>query len=110
MNLMKYQGYEARIEYEEGDTIFHGRVLGIKDIISFEGTCVEELKGAFAEAVEDYLDFCKEKGIHPEKSYSGNFIIRATPELHEKISRRADRENTSLNQWIVKVLEKQVGD
>ena len=107
MNIMKYQGYEARIEYEEGDNVFHGRVLGIRDIISFEGACVEDLKGAFAEAIEDYLDFCEEKGIEPEKSYSGNFIVRTSPDLHARISLCAERENTSLNQWVVKVLEKQ---
>ena len=105
MDTIKYKGYEARIGYIEGDDVFYGRVLGVRDIITFEGTSIEELHGAFAEAIDDYLEYCQQEGIQPEKSYSGKFLIRTSPELHAKFSQIAEKEETSLNQWVVKTLE-----
>lgn len=105
MDTMKYKGYEARIGYVEGDDVLSGRVLGIRDIVTFEGTSLEELHGAFAEAIDDYLDYCQQQGIQAEKSFSGKFMIRTTPELHAKFSHFAEKEESSLNQWVVKTLE-----
>ncbi len=101
MDTMKYKGFEARIGYMEGDDVFNGRILGIRDIVTFEGTSIEELKGAFEEAVEDYLDYCKHQGVQPEKSYSGNFPVRTTREMHAQFSRMAEKEDMSLNQWVI---------
>jgi len=105
MDTMKYRGYEAMIGYEDEDEVLYGRVLGIRDVITFEGTCIEELKRSFQETIDDYLQYCEEKGIQPEKSYSGNFIVRATPELHAKLSKLAEKDETSLNQLVIQILE-----
>ncbi len=70
MNTMSYQGYTARIEFDERDSIFVGRVLGLRSIISFHGQTVEELRGQFAAAVDDYVADCEEQGVSPEKPAS----------------------------------------
>jgi len=66
MNAMTYKGYTARIEFDERDGIFVGRLLGMRSIISFHGETVAELRSEFQTAVDDYLSECSECGIHPE--------------------------------------------
>jgi predicted HicB family RNase H-like nuclease len=82
MNTMTYKGYTARVEYDERDNIFAGRILGIRNIISFHGETVAELRAEFELAIKDYLADCKEQGLHPEKPASGKLLLRVTPEIH----------------------------
>jgi predicted HicB family RNase H-like nuclease len=65
MTLITYQGYEATIEYDEDAEIFHGEVINLRDVITFQGRFLSDLKKAFAGSVEDYLAFCQERGEHP---------------------------------------------
>ena len=106
--MMEYKGYQARIEYDDEERVFHGEVLNLKDVITFEGTCVEDLRQAFQDSVEDYLEFCRSRGEKPEKPFSGKFIIRVRPELHQKIAVKASIEDKSMNNWIEEQLEKAV--
>jgi predicted HicB family RNase H-like nuclease len=62
MNMMRYKGYEAVVEYDEDAEIFHGEVINLRDVITFQGKSVSELKKALAGSVEDYLTFCSERG------------------------------------------------
>ena len=57
--MMQYKGYQARVDYDDEAGVFHGEVLNIKDVITFEGTCVEDLRQAFQDSVEDYLEYCR---------------------------------------------------
>ncbi len=66
MNIMHYKGYAARIEFDERDNIFVGRILGLRTIISFHGETVSELRQEFESAIEDFLRDCKEQGIKPD--------------------------------------------
>jgi len=79
MNTMSYKGYTARVEYDERDNIFVGRILGIRSIISFHGETVAELRAEFEHAVKDYLAECKKEGLHPEKPASGKLLLRVPP-------------------------------
>ncbi len=94
---MKYKGYEAVISFDDEAEIFHGEVANTKDVITFQGKAVSELKKAFQESVEEYLKFCNERGEEPEKPFSGVFVIRINPELHRKLSMAAKRKRLSLN-------------
>lgn len=96
-NSMKYKDYIGTIEYSDEDECFHGKVLGINGLITFEGQSVSELKCAFKMMVDEYLDDCRREGIEPEKSYKGSFNIRIAPELHRKASICASCEGVSLN-------------
>lgn len=106
MNTMSYRGYTARIEFDERDSIFVGRILGIRSIISFHGQTVEELRGQFAAAVDDYVADCQEQGVSPEKPASGKLLLRVTPEIHSQALIRAQSTGKSLNQWATEALER----
>ncbi|WP_066384747.1 MULTISPECIES: type II toxin-antitoxin system HicB family antitoxin [unclassified Anabaena] len=101
---MKYKGYEAVVEFDEEAEIFHGEIINIRDVITFQGDSVKELKQAFYDSVDDYLEFCQERGEEPEKPFSGKFILRINPELHKTIAIKAKKEGQSLNSWIEKCL------
>ena len=108
MNVMSYCGYAARIEFDERDNIFVGRVLGLRSIISFHGQTVEELRGQFAVALDDYLADCQEQGVLPEKPASGKLLLRVTPEIHSQALIKAQSTGKSLNQWATEALERAV--
>jgi len=97
---MKYKGYEGNIAYDDEVEIFHGEVINTKDVITFQGSSVKELKKAFKESIDDYLAFCEEKGEEPEKLFSGNLVIRIDPELHKKLAIQARKKKKSLNAFI----------
>ncbi|UCI06728.1 type II toxin-antitoxin system HicB family antitoxin [Mesorhizobium sp. B1-1-8] len=95
-----YKGYAGSIEFDDEDMVFHGRILGIRDIITFEAETAEELVKSFHDSVDDYLAFCKERGIDPQKPFSGKLALRTTPEVHRLVSRAAASDGKSVNQWV----------
>lgn len=105
MNTMTYKGYTARVEYDERDDIFVGRILGIRSLISFHGQTVAELRAEFELAIKDYLTDCKEQGVHPEKPASGKLLLRVTPEIHSRALVATQAAGKSLNQWATEVLQ-----
>jgi predicted HicB family RNase H-like nuclease len=109
MSMMHYKGYEAVIEFDEEAEIFHGDVINLRDVITFQGASAQELKQALADSVEDYLAFCAERGEEPEKPYSGQFVVRAEPALHRALSTAARKAGLSLNKWVTRTLEKALG-
>lgn len=108
MGALKYKDFVASLEYSDVDDVFYGKILGVNDLILFEGSSVEELKQAFEEAVEDYLELCKEMDKNPYKSFKGSFNVRIPTDLHKKIFFRAQKTGLSLNQFIKTVLEKEI--
>jgi predicted HicB family RNase H-like nuclease len=108
MNTMRYKGYEAIVEYDEEAEIFHGEVANLRDVITFQGKSVAELKKALAASVDDYLAFCKDRGEEPEKPFSGQFVVRTDPALHKDLSVAARRAGVSLNKWVTSTLEKAI--
>lgn len=107
-NLIQYKGYLGKVEYDDQAGIFHGEVINTRDVITFQGTCVDELRAAFRASVDDYLDFCAQRGEEPEKPFSGRLLLRIDPDLHRKITVEAKKEAVSINQWVMKTLEKAV--
>ena len=105
MNTMTYKGYTARVEYDERDNIFAGRILGIRSIVSFHGQTVAELRAEFELAVKDYLADCKQQGINPEKPASGKLLLRVPPEIHGRALVAAQAAGKSLNQRATEVLQ-----
>jgi predicted HicB family RNase H-like nuclease len=101
---MKYKGYTGVVELDEDSMVLFGRVLGLRDVITFQGDSVAEVTKAFHDSVDDYLEFCKERGESPEKPYSGQFILRIDTKLHRAISHAAESKKTSLNSLIEEVL------
>ena len=108
-NTMAYKGYSARIEYDDEDGIFTGRIAGIRDAVGFHADSVAELREAFHEAVDDYLETCARVGKEPQKSYSGQVMFRVSPEVHRKAAVAAELAGKSLNQWAEDVLSRAAG-
>jgi predicted HicB family RNase H-like nuclease len=108
-NVMTYKGHQARIEYDDEDGIFTGRLAGIRDGVGFHADTVEGLREAFHVAVEDYLETCAKIGKEPQKAYSGQMMFRVNPEVHRKAALAAELAGKSLNQWAEEVLGKAAG-
>jgi predicted HicB family RNase H-like nuclease len=104
-DVLVYKGFMGSVHLSADDEIFFGKVEGIEDLISFEGNSVKEIKKAFQEAVEDYIEICRGNGKDLEKSYKGSFNVRMPPELHKKVKRTAVKMGISLNQFIQKAVE-----
>lgn len=103
-NVMTYKGYSARIEYDDEDGILFGRIAGIRDGVSFHAENVADLRQAFHEAVDDYVETCAKIGKDPQKPYSGRVMFRISPEVHRKAALAAELAGKSLNQWAEEVL------
>ena len=103
-NTMTYKGYVGTVEYSDEDACLFGRIAGIRDIISYEGASVAELRKAFGEAVDDYLEHCAVTGKEPNKPYSGKFVLRIDPAVHARLAGKAQASGKSLNQFAAEVL------
>ena len=104
---MEYKGYTAKVEFYEDDRAFHGMVLGINDVVHFQGASVKELEKEFRASVDDYLAFCKERGEQPDKPYSGKLVFRTTSEIHRKLAIAAQMAGKSINQFLEEAALKQ---
>lgn len=109
-NVLKYKAFIGSVSYSAEDEVFFGKLEGIDDLVSFEGKSVEALKSAFEEAVDDYLDLCKETGKQPLKSFKGSFNVRVQPITHRKAFLKAAELGVSLNQLVEKALESYLTD
>ena len=105
-NTMTYKGYSARVDYDDADRIFTGRIAGIRDGVGFHADNVEALREAFREAVEDYIETCARIDKKPQKPYSGRMMFRVNPEVHRRAALAAELAGKSLNQWAEEVLER----
>lgn len=105
---MRYKGYTGRVEYDDEAKIFHGEVLDTKDVITFQGSSVEEIETAFRDSIDDYLEFCRERHEKPDKPFSGKFVLRVSSELHHKLYINASNSGKSINKWVVDLLEETV--
>jgi predicted HicB family RNase H-like nuclease len=97
---MNYKGYGCSIRFDDDADIFHGEVTGLRDVITFQGKTVDELKTAFRDSVDDYLDYCASRGEPADKPYSGRFLLRIDPSLHRRLVELSSDEGESLNNWI----------
>lgn len=108
MKTMTYKNYAARIEYSDEDSCFIGHIAGIQDVVGFHGESVAELRIAFEEAVDDYLETCEKLNRSPQKPYSGNLMLRVPPELHAAVATAAEVSGKSINQWAADTFAKSV--
>jgi predicted HicB family RNase H-like nuclease len=106
MTTMTRDGYVARIDLDEEAGLFHGEVVNTRDVLTFQGRTLDELRAAFADTIADYVDWCRERGKEPERPYSGNFTVRISPELHRRIAAAAASEGKSVNAFVVSALER----
>jgi len=104
-NIMKYKKYVATVELDAEAELLHGEIINSSDVATFQGRSIDELRQAFTESVEDYLEACAEFGKEPEKPFTGQFVVRVRPEAHRSAVMAAKIENKSLNAWVAEKLE-----
>jgi predicted HicB family RNase H-like nuclease len=105
MNIMKIDGYKAKIEYDPELDLFRGEILGLNGSADFYGKNPAALRREFRNSLKVFLEVCEEKGINPTREYSGKFNLRIPPQLHGEIAARASAEDKSINQWVSEILE-----
>jgi predicted HicB family RNase H-like nuclease len=98
--MIEYKGYTGVIEFDASIDAFHGRVVGLQDVVTFEGRSLDELRREMAESIEDYLELCAGAGKDPERPYRGEFLVRTTSELHRAAATEAEASGLSLNAWV----------
>lgn len=103
--MIEYKGYIGHIEFDDDANIFHGEVINTRDIITFQGSSVAELRQSLKDSIEVYLAFCAKQGKLPDKPFSGKFMVRLTPDQHRKVFIAAKQAGESLNQWVTHALE-----
>jgi len=106
MTTMTHDRYAATIEVDEEAGQFHGEVINTRDVLTFQGRTLDELKVALADTIADYIDWCRERGKEPERPYSGNFTVRISPDLHRRIATAAARSGKSINAFVAETLER----
>lgn len=109
-NKLKYKDFIGTVQYSSEDETFYGRIEGINDLVTFEGATVQDLKGAFEEAVEDYVVICNKSGKPVYKSFKGSFNVRLTPELHSKAYQNAMAEGKTLNQFVKEAIQEKLNE
>lgn len=102
--MMEYKGYLSRVEFDDEANIFHGQVINIRDVITFQGKSVDELRQAFEDSVEDYLSFCAERGEDPDRPFSGRFTVHLSPEQHRKVILAAEKAEKGIEVWVEEAL------
>ncbi len=108
MNTLTYKDFVGSFNYIEEEEMLYGKLQGISDLVTFQGTSITEVKNAFIEAVDDYIELCKEVNKDPFKSFKGTFNIRISPALHRQATLKASRHNLNLNQFVQKAIEQAV--
>lgn len=108
-NTIEYKDYVGSVEFSESDGMFFGRVLGIRALISYEGTTAKELIDNFHGSVDDYLAVCEENGIEPERAYKGSFNVRIPPELHRQAVTYAAAHHMTLNSFVENAMRSSLG-
>ena len=106
--MMTYKGFIGSVEYDDEAHVFSGEVINTRTVITFQGTTVDEIENAFHDSIDDYLEWCKEDGIEPEKPYSGKFNVRLTPLFHSQVAIAARKMNMSLNSFVEKSLQDEI--
>jgi predicted HicB family RNase H-like nuclease len=107
-NILTYKGFTGSVNYNADDHVFFGKIEGINDLVTFEGTTVDELENAFQEMVNLHIDDCKREGKPIEKSYKGSFNVRISRELHKKAAQAAAVKGITLNQLVKRAISREV--
>lgn len=108
-NLLSYKNYNGTVEYSKEDHCLYGKVVGIKSLLSYEGSSVRELEEAFQNTIDEYIKDCEERNIAPEQPYKGSFNVRINPELHRMVAIYAMENGKSLNAAVEEALKQYVG-
>jgi predicted HicB family RNase H-like nuclease len=106
-NMLNYNGYFAEFGYDDSADAFHGRVIGLNDVIDFYGKTVDELKAEFRNSVDEYVDWCREEGVEPEKAWAGKMTLRPSDDQRRRYFVAAAAQRKTLSAWMLDVLDRE---
>lgn len=109
-NILEYKGYHTKVEFDSEECVLRGKIEGINDLVNFECEDIKRVEKEFHEAVDDYLEFCKEVGKEPDKEYKGTFNVRINPELHKRLANMAMKNGDTLNATVEKAIQEYVSE
>lgn len=109
-SILEYKGYHTKIEFDSEEFVLRGKIEGINDFVDFECEDLKDVEKEFQEAVDDYLEFCKEVGKEPDKEYKGTFNVRISPELHKRLVNVAMKNGDTLNASVEKAIQEYVAE
>lgn len=98
--MLNYKGYHGQVDFDEEAGLFQGEVLDLRDVITFQGKSVAELEQAFRDSIDDYLEFCKQDEVEPDRPFSGRLMLRLPTDVHRNVYIKAKNEGKSLNEYI----------
>ncbi|MFS4457029.1 type II toxin-antitoxin system HicB family antitoxin [Maribacter sp. 2304DJ31-5] len=104
-DYLKHKDYLGSVDFSSEDGVLYGKVIGVNDLVTYEGTSVEELNKAFIDSVEDYLATCKEIDKEPNKFFKGVFNVRTSNEIHRELSMIAEKKKMKLNELVNKAFD-----
>lgn len=104
-NMLNYQGYYAEFGYDDSADAFHGRVIGLNDVIDFYGRTIDELKAEFRASIEEYVAWCHEEGAEPEKTWSGKVTLRPSDEQRRRYAVAAAAQKKGVSAWMLETLD-----
>lgn len=107
-NILEYKGYHTKVEFDSEELVLRGKIEGINDLVDFECEDIKDVEKEFRDAVDDYLEFCREVGKEPDKEYKGSFNVRISPELHKKLAITALVNDDTLNGLVEKAIQKYI--
>ena len=107
-DIMQYKGYYGSVHFDDVDLILHGKIEFIRALVSYEADDAKGLRKAFEEAVNDYLEICRQQNITPETPFKGSLNVRLGPDLHRRVAIAADQRDLSINKFISEVLEQAI--
>ena len=105
---LQYKGFLGSVTYDEEAQLLHGEVIGTRSVITFQAKRADEVEQAFRDSIDDYLAWCKEKGLKPDKPKSGRFVVRLDPEVHSRVAAAAKARRISLNKFVEEALSRAV--
>lgn len=106
--MMEYKGYIAHVTFDDEARIFHGEVVNIRDVITFQGESVSELYQAFQDSVNDYLSFCAERHEEPAAPFSGRFLVQLPPEQYRRVIFAAEKVGKGVESWLTDIIAQAV--
>lgn len=107
-DVLTYKGFIGPVHYDAKDRVFFGKIEGINDLVTFEGTTVDELENAFKYMVDEHIKDCEKEGVPVEKSYKGTFNIRLNPGVHKKAAQLALIKGITLNQLVQRAIKREI--
>ena len=104
--LGEYKGYNGSVVYSSEDKVLHGKLIGIRDAVTYEGTDIKSLEKNFKAAIDEYLSFCKKERKKPDTPFKGSFNVRLGPDLHKRAALYAEEKDQKLNSVVQEAVEK----